>query len=124
MVEKTQPTDRNVNIDFFKETVEKFIKERQWKKYHHPNNLAQAINIEAAELLEIFLFKNIQTDDILKNEKLRIRLSEEIADVFIYLISLINVLDLDMTKIFIDKMNKNEIKYPLKDFNNGYYKKK
>ncbi|MEJ2251384.1 MAG: nucleotide pyrophosphohydrolase [Candidatus Lokiarchaeota archaeon] len=124
MTPKSNLNDESVNISFFKKKVEDFVKIRKWKKYHNPNNLAQAISIEAAELLEIFLFKDINTNDIFENDNLRVKISEEISDVFIYLISLINALDLDLTKIFIDKMEKNNQKYPKKEFNNGYYKKK
>jgi NTP pyrophosphatase (non-canonical NTP hydrolase) len=52
------------------------------------------------------------------------KLSHEIADVFIYLISLINSLDLDLSQAFIEKMELNNIKYPVKEFNDGTYYKK
>lgn len=116
--------DTNTNINFFKDKVKAFVNDRRWKKYHNPDNLAKAINIEAAELLELFLFKNIEREDILGNQELKIKISEEIADVFIYLVSLINTLDLDLTKIFLNKMDKNKVKYPLREFHNGNYKKK
>jgi len=51
-------------------------------------------------------------------------ISEEIADVFIYLISLVNCLELDLSHSFTKKMEINEKKYPPKEFNNGTYYKK
>ena len=47
--------DANKTIDFFKKEVEEFVKNRQWSKYHAPKELAQAISIESAELMELFL---------------------------------------------------------------------
>jgi hypothetical protein len=61
--------------------------------------------------------------DILENKRLKTRISEEISDIFIYLISLVNNLELDLTTIFLDKMNKNSVKYPLNKFNSGKYEK-
>jgi NTP pyrophosphatase (non-canonical NTP hydrolase) len=114
--------DVNTNIDFFKKEVEKFVKERNWTKYHTPKNLIQAIQIEAAELSELFLFK--EDTEIFKNLDIKKQISEEIADVFIYIISLINALDLDLTQAFTEKMKKNRLKYSINEFNNGIYYKK
>ena len=54
----------------------------------------------------------------------RINISDEIADVFIYLISLVNLLNLDLSQAFISKMDKNKKKYDINEFNNGLYYKK
>lgn len=114
--------DHNTNISYFKDEVKNFVAERGWTKYHTPKNLIQALQIEAAELSEIFLFKNEKT--LMENSSVLGSISEEVADVFIYLISLVNSLDIDLTKAFIDKMKKNNQKYSKKEFNNGTYYKK
>ena len=119
-----EKTDKNTNISYFKEKVFDFIQERDWTKYHDSKNLIQAIQIEAAELSELFLFKNPTSNEILRDETLLGRIKEEIADVFIYLISFINSLDIDLTEAFVEKMRKNRIKYPVEEFNNGIYYKK
>jgi len=116
--------DKNTTISFFKEDVTEFIKGRDWVKYHTPKNLVQAINCEAGELSQLLLFKDYTKSDIWSDKKLFNNISDEIADVFIYLISLINALDLDLTQVFIDKMKKNNNKYSTKEFNNGIYYKK
>ncbi len=116
--------DQNVSISFFKEEVKKFVEERNWSKYHTPKNLVQAINCEAGELSQLLLFKDYSKEEIMKNETLFTSISDEIADVFIYLISLINALDLDLRHIFTKKMEKNKKKYSSKEFNNGIYYKK
>lgn len=116
--------DSNTPISFFKENVKKFVNKRNWIKYHTPKNLVQAINCEAGELSQLLLFKDYRKEDIWNDKKLLTNISDEIADVFIYLISLINLLDLDLSQAFEKKMEKNNKKYNTKEFNNGMYYKK
>ena len=116
--------DPDTPISFFKKEVDHFIVKRNWTKYHTPKNLIQAIQIEAAELSEIFLFKDFKKEDIMSDKKLLGNISDEISDVFIYLISLINALGLDLTEILVNKMEKNRAKYTLDEFNSGVYFKK
>ena len=117
-------SDLNTTISYFKKKVKEFVEARNWSKYHSPKNLIQAIGIEVAELSELFLFKDFKIEDILRDEKLLESISDEVADVFIYLISFLNCLELDITKAFIKKMKKNNQKYSTKEFNNGNYRKK
>lgn len=96
-----------VEISYLKEKVTKFRDERDWKKYHNPKDLSISISIEAAELLELFQWKDLETYDMDKEE-----LREEMADIFIYLLSLADITDIDLGKAVIDKMEKNEKRYP------------
>ena len=118
------PNDINTPISFFKDKVRKFVNKRNWTKYHTPKNLVQAINCEAGELSQLLLFKDYRKEDIWNDKKLLTNISDEIADVFIYLISLINLLDLDLSQAFKKKMEKNNKKYNTKEFSNGMYYKK
>jgi NTP pyrophosphatase (non-canonical NTP hydrolase) len=115
--------DNNTSVSFFKKEVQKFVRDRNWVKYHTPKNLIQALSIEVSELSEIFLFKEISLETIETDSKLLENISDEIADVFIYLISLINSLNLDLTSLFNKKMDKNKEKYSLDEFNDGSYQK-
>ncbi|MFX0021579.1 MAG: nucleotide pyrophosphohydrolase [Candidatus Hermodarchaeota archaeon] len=124
MNENSKFNDNNIFISFFKEEVKNFVEDRNWMRYHTPKNLVQAINCEAGELSQLLLFKNYTKEEIWNNQTLLTNISDEIADVFIYLISLINSLDLDLSHIFINKMKKNKKKYSNKEFNNGEYYKK
>jgi NTP pyrophosphatase (non-canonical NTP hydrolase) len=117
-------TDENTRLSFFKEYVKKFINERQWSDFQTPKNLIQALQIEAAELSELFLFKEYTKKEILQDKKLYSDICDEISDVFIYLISLLNSLDLDLTQSFIKKMKKNSLKYPKQEFQDGSYQKR
>ena len=115
--------DDKTSVSFFKNEVQKFVEDRNWKKFHTPKNLIQALSIEVSELSEIFLFRDISLATI-KNEKHFLEnISDEIADVFIYLISLVNSIDLDLTRAFSNKMEKNKKKYSIDEFNNGSYHK-
>ncbi len=124
MIDTSKNNDQNISISFFKEEVKKFVEKRNWMRYHTPKNLVQAINCEAGELSQLLLFKDYTKEEIWNNQTLLTDISDEIADVFIYLISLINSLDLDLGRIFINKMKKNKKKYSNKEFNNGKYYKK
>ncbi|MBY8980208.1 MAG: nucleotide pyrophosphohydrolase [Candidatus Lokiarchaeota archaeon] len=115
--------DNNATISFFKEEIECFVKERRWTKFHTPKNLIQALSIEVSELSEIFLFKDISLETINSDKELLENISDEISDVFIYLISLVNSMNLDLTNAFIKKLEKNKDKYSIKEFNNGSYQK-
>ncbi len=116
--------DDNTVISFLKSDVKKFVEDRGWTQYHTPKNLIQALQIEAAELSELLLFKEMTKDDILQNKELINNISNEMADVLIYLISLSNCLNIDLAQSFIKKMEMNKIKYSIQEFNNGMYHKK
>jgi NTP pyrophosphatase (non-canonical NTP hydrolase) len=115
--------DNSTSVSFFKKEVQKFVKDRNWAKYHTPKNLIQAIGIEVSELSELFLFKDISLDAIQNDKTLLENISDEIADVFIYLISFVNSINLDLTRAFTKKMEKNKVKYPLEKFRDGNYQK-
>lgn len=115
--------DNNTSVSFFKNEVQKFVRDRNWTKFHTPKNLIQALSIEVSELSEIFLFKDISLDTINGDKELLENISDEISDIFIYLISLVNSINLDLTSAFIKKMEKNKDKYSIEEFNNGSYQK-
>ena len=123
-MDKLTKIDGESALSFFRREVNKFVQQRGWKKYHTPKNLVQAIHCEAGELSQLLLFKEYSKEAILNDKKLFENVSDEIADVFIYLISLVNVLDLDLKRAFQEKMNKNNQKYPVEEFNEGKYYKK
>lgn len=84
----------------------KFRDERDWEQFHNPKDLALAINIEAGELLEEFLWKKHEDA---KKEKIK----EELADVFAYAFLLSEKYDFDVKKIVLEKIKKNGEKYPV-----------
>jgi dCTP diphosphatase len=124
MNETLDLNDSNTSVSYFKDEVKNFVNKRNWIRYHSPKNLVQAIHCEAGELSQLLLFRDYTKDDIWNEKELISDISDEIADVFIYLISLINLLNLDLSQIFTKKMIKNKIKYSIEEFNNGNYYKK
>lgn len=93
-----------IHMDEVKKELIKFQEERDWKKFHTPENLAKSISIEAAELLEHFQWgKEYDIDEV----------AEELADVLIYSMYMADSLNLDIEEIILDKMKKNAIKYPV-----------
>lgn len=79
---------------------------RDWKQFHNPKDLAIALSIESAELLEVFLWKSSNQASI---EKVK----EELADVLVYALLLANECGLDVTEIVSDKIESNNLKYPI-----------
>ncbi|MBL4933208.1 nucleotide pyrophosphohydrolase [Clostridium paridis] len=91
-------------MENIKNRVRKFRDDRDWAQFHTPENLAKAINIEAAELLEHFLWDN----NFDKEE-----VCDELADVLVYSMHLADALDVTIEDVINKKMDKNEKKYPI-----------
>lgn len=101
--------------DELMENIRKFVQDRDWDQFHYPKDLAISLNLEAAELLECFQWKNNEeVEKMLENKKEKEHIEEEIADVAIYLMQLAHSLDIDLKKAIEDKMIKNAKKYPIK----------
>ena len=82
---------------------------RDWKQFHDTKNLAVALSIEAAELNELFLWKDSAASEAVDKEKLK----EELADVFAYALLLAEKHELDVKQIVLDKIARNAEKYPV-----------
>lgn len=100
-------------MDDIKKELLMFQKERDWKKFHTPENLAKSISIEAAELLEHFQWQNEYNEN---------EVADELADVLIYCLYMADAMDFDVKEIILNKMEKNAIKYPI-DKSKGNAKK-
>jgi NTP pyrophosphatase (non-canonical NTP hydrolase) len=94
------------------EKIIAFRDARDWAQYHDPKNLSQALSIEAAELQEIFLWKTRQESMELSEKDIE-RVSDEIADVFIYLTYLCHEFKIDLFEATRKKIEKNGEKYPV-----------
>ena len=86
--------------------LRQFRDERDWKQFHNPKDLSLALSIEASELLEVFLWKSSEDADVGK-------VKEELADVLAYAFLLADSYDLDISEIVLEKIRKNELKYPV-----------
>src|SRR5713226_8770802 len=105
--------DGKITVQELKERVSEFRDERDWLKYDTPKNLAIAISVEAAELLEHFQWKtDQQVSMLLRDETKMNEVSEELADVIIYCLGFSDVLHIDVSEAVERKLNKNREKYP------------
>ena len=116
-------SDRETTILQLRARVQKFVDDRDWQKYHKPKNLAMSIAIEASELMELFQWvEESETDTITgKREKLS-RMEEELADIMVYCLSLANVVNIVISRAIMNKIDKNERKYPPEQFKGTYEK--
>jgi len=91
--------------------LEKFAVERDWNQFHSPKNLSMALSVEASELLEHFQW---MTEEASANppQKILKMVSEEIADVQIYLVRLADKLGVDIESAVKAKLAGNRTKYP------------
>ena len=85
--------------------IRKFTEDRDWDQFHSPANLAKSISIEANELLECFKWSDTDYD--------LAHVREELADVLVYCRNMLDKLGLDEDEIVNEKMQKNEMKYPV-----------
>lgn len=91
------------------EQLVRFRDERDWKQFHDSKNLAVALSIEAAELNELFLWKDQEESEQVDKEKIK----EELADVFAYALLLAEKHQFDVTEIIQNKIKRNGEKYPV-----------
>jgi NTP pyrophosphatase (non-canonical NTP hydrolase) len=88
------------------EALIKFRNDRDWEQFHNPKDLALAINVEAGELLELFLWKSA-------NEANEEKIREELADVFAFAFMLADKYNFDVKEIVLEKIRRNAEKYPI-----------
>lgn len=91
--------------------LREFARERDWEKFHSPRNLATALAVEAAELLEHFQWMRPNDGSGLPEGKAT-PISEELADVFIYALRLADVIGVDLISAAQEKLVENAKKYP------------
>ncbi len=90
-----------------------FAKKRDWDRFHSPKNLAMALSVEVAEIVELFQWMTEKQSKNLSKEKIE-ELKEEIGDVMIYLAKLADKFGIDVIDAAEKKLRINEKKYPAK----------
>ncbi len=98
-------------FDEIKNYLREFAHARDWEQFHSPKNLAMALSVEVAELLEHFQWLTEKQSKDLDAET-KSKVIDEIADVQLYLIRLADQLDVDILQAVNNKARKNEEKYP------------
>lgn len=100
------------DVEALQLALREFAKERDWEQFHTPKNLAAALSVEAAELLEHFQWLTAEQSRNLPDDK-RTQVGEELADVLLYLLQLADKLNLDPIESAWNKMQANAAKYPV-----------
>lgn len=99
------------DLEELKLRLREFARVRDWEQFHSPKNLAMALIVEAAELVEHFQWLTQEQSRQLPPDKLA-EVEQELADVFIYLIRLADMLGVDLMQAAQNKILVNERKYP------------
>ena len=100
------------SLNGLRDRLRAFAAERDWEPFHTPKNLAMALSVEAAELLEHFQWLTPEASMQLDPE-MRAGVREELADVLLYLVRLADRLDVDLIEAAHDKMRLNALRYPI-----------
>jgi NTP pyrophosphatase (non-canonical NTP hydrolase) len=114
-------SDSNTTVRELRDAIARFVRERDWERFHDPKNLAMSIAIEAAELMEPLQWA--RSDEVparLADPSLRQALTDELADVVCYVLSLANRLDIDLASAVLAKVERNARKYPAERFRGRY----
>ena len=99
------------DFNSLRDRLKAFARERDWEQFHSPKNLAMALIVEAAELLEHFQWLTPEQSESLDEDKRR-EVELEMADIFIYLMRMCERLDVNLLEVVEDKIKINEEKYP------------
>jgi dCTP diphosphatase len=99
------------NFEETRHRLREFCAARDWDQFHSPKNLAMALIVEAAELVEHFQWLTEEQSAALPADKLA-AVAQEVADIQIYLVRLADKLDIDLDAAVAAKLTVNEQKYP------------
>jgi NTP pyrophosphatase (non-canonical NTP hydrolase) len=107
-----EPPAGPADLAGLRDALRRFAAERDWEQFHTPKNLAMALSVEVAELLEHFQWLTAEQSAALDPGALA-RVREELADVLLYLVRLADRLDVDLLEAAREKMDRNAEKYPV-----------
>jgi NTP pyrophosphatase (non-canonical NTP hydrolase) len=99
-------------LDTLRDALRRFAQERDWEQFHTPKNLAMALSVEAAELMEAFQWLSEEQSRRLPPETLA-AVEGEIADVLLYLVRLADELGIDPIAAANRKLRVNATRYPV-----------
>ena len=113
--------DNTTTLATLKDAVQRFAAERDWEQFHSPKNLSMGLAVEAAELMEHFLWVDTEASRQVVHDPVKLaEVADEIADVACYLLNLGNTLGIDLSEAIVAKIAKNAIKYPAEKYRGRY----
>jgi NTP pyrophosphatase (non-canonical NTP hydrolase) len=99
------------DLTMLRDAMRAFVAERDWAQFHSPKNLAMALSVEAAELVEHFQWLTEEQSRTL-DAAARAPIADELADVLLYLVRIADELGIDLHAAARAKMTRNAAKYP------------
>ncbi|MFD9367530.1 nucleotide pyrophosphohydrolase [Streptomyces sp. NPDC060020] len=110
-----RPDERpDERLDRLQRRLAEFAAARGWEPYHTPKNLAVALSVEAAELVEIFQWLTPeQSAKVMEKPETAHRVADEVADVLAYLLQFCEVLGVDVLDALAAKIERNELRFPV-----------
>lgn len=105
-----------MDLQLIQSRLRKFSEERNWEQFHSPKNITMALSVEVAELVEIFQWSNSGGLDEINDPDIKVQIEKEIADIFNYLLKLTDMLNIDLEKAALNKIDENDAKYPVEKF--------
>ncbi len=114
-------SDAATSLDGLKRRVAQFVRDREWEQFHSPKNVSVSIAIEAAELMEIYQWgPEGESLELSQRPEIKAKVEEELADVFIYCLTLANRTGIDISEAVGRKLERNAAKYPVERFRGRY----
>ena len=102
------------DIEHLTTAIREFARERDWERFHTPKNLAMALSVEVAELVELFQWLTPEESAALnETPEGRAAIEDEIADITIYLLRLADVLGVDAVSAAKEKLGANTKRFPV-----------
>ena len=102
-----------LDITSIQQQIDDFAAQRDWKQFHTPKNLAMALSVEAAELVEIFQWLTAEQSFLRDDSKSKQAAAEELSDILTYLLRIADILEIDLITSLRDKLVQNGKKYPV-----------
>ncbi|MER7818627.1 nucleotide pyrophosphohydrolase [Streptomyces sp. NPDC096153] len=104
---------REPDLKALQRRLAEFAAARNWQPYHTPKNLAVALTVEAAELVEIFQWLTPEESArVMDDPRKAHRVADEVADVLAYLLQFCEVLGVDPLRALSEKIDRNELRFP------------
>jgi dCTP diphosphatase len=113
--------DATMTVATLKDAMRRFVAERDWEQFHSPKNLSMGAAVEAAELMEHFLWvDNDASREVVRDPARLGEIADEMADVACYLLAMSNTLGIDLSDAITAKLAKNAVKYPAEQYRGRY----
>ena len=105
-----------MDLQLIQSRLRKFSEERNCEQFHSPKNITMALSVEVAELVEIFQGSNAGGLDEINDPDTKVQIEKEISDIFNDLVRLTDMLDINLEKAALNKIEENDAKYPVEKF--------